>query len=91
MGANITLTCDDLVNKLKSCKAWFTAELVQLVVQDNLYLHNLLVVTHCTLMYHYWWWLVIAHLVVLLHARLCTEVLQTEAYIPAALSEKQWP
>jgi ABC-type multidrug transport system fused ATPase/permease subunit len=85
MGANITLTCNDIVNKLESSKAWLTAELVQLVVQDNLYLHNLLFVTHCTLMYKYWWWLVIAHLVILLHARLCTEILQTETYIPAAV------
>jgi hypothetical protein len=42
-------------------------------------------------MYDYGGRLVIAHLVILLHARLCTEILRTEADIPAQLlSEQHW-
>jgi hypothetical protein len=81
-GGNI-LTCNDLVNELESCEAWLTAKLVQFVFQDDLNLHNLLVGTHGTLMYDHWWRLIIAHLVVFLHACLCTEILQTEAHITA--------
>jgi hypothetical protein len=32
-------------------------------------------------MHHYWWGLVIAHMVILLHARLCAEILWTEVHI----------
>ena len=78
-GPHSAPTCIDLVNKLEGCKTWLTTQLVQPVVQNDLHLHNLLIVTHCTLMHGYWWWLVVAHLIILLHACLCTEILQTMA------------
>lgn len=78
-GVHIAPTCIDLVDKLEGCKTRLTTQLVQPVVQHDLHLHNLLIVTHCTLMHGYWWWLIVAHLIILLHACLCTEILHTVA------------
>jgi len=76
LGPQSAPTCVDLVNKLEGCKTRLTTQLVQPVIQKDLHLHNLLIVTHCTLMHGHWWRLIVAHLIILLHARLCTEILQ---------------
>jgi hypothetical protein len=90
-GVHIALTSINLVNEFESCKAWLTAELVQLVVQDNFHLYNLLVIAHCTLMHGHWWGLVIAHLVILLHACLCAKILWMEADILCTVTQHYCP